>query len=229
MKVLFVAHRLCGSLLSITFFAPSNLFGGPCPVRALVLCLAQFLPCACGFFFTTSTPRQLTSHLSFHAVDTAISYCRILAHNTLQQFQTEHDAHSRRNSHPFHRSLLNTRQTCLTEADTAAAVAVVTVATPTGTKTATLDTAAAPVTTTHPAIMHRMGRTIHPLAREGHQCGGFLGSPCSFAISLFQGFARSLSPRLCLLYLPCRSSVRSRTCCNSVEFSFTVSLLISTS
>lgn len=73
----------------------------------------------------------------------------------------------------------------------AAAVAAVTVATPTGTKTATLDTAAAPttVTTTLPAIMHRMGRTIHPLAREGHQCGGFLGCPCSFAISLTQGYA----------------------------------------
>lgn len=50
--------------------------------------------------------------------------------------------------------------------DMAAAAAVTVAATQTGTKTVTLDTAAAPttVTTTHPANMHRMGRTIHPPA-----------------------------------------------------------------
>ena len=69
--------------------------------------------------------------------------------------------------------------------DTAAAVAVVTAATPTGTKTAILDTAAAPtiITTTHPANMHRMGRTIHPQHGKGISVVVFLGSPYSFAIS----------------------------------------------
>ena len=69
--------------------------------------------------------------------------------------------------------------------DTAAAVAVVTAATPTGTKTAILDTAAAPtiITTTHPANMHRMGRTIHPQHGKGISVVVFLGSPYLYAIS----------------------------------------------
>lgn len=84
------------------------------------------------------------------------------------------------------------------------AAAVVTAATPTGTKTATLDTAAAPtiVTTTLPAIMHRTGRTIHPLAREGISVVELwtvlvhLQSPSSNALRA------DSSPRLRLLHLP---------------------------
>lgn len=73
----------------------------------------------------------------------------------------------------------------------AAAVAVVTVATLAGTIPATLDTAAPPttITTTHPANMHRCGRTIHPQP-GGHQCGGFWAALYPFAISFSQGSTR---------------------------------------
>jgi hypothetical protein len=207
----FVADNVLRPFLSFRWTLP-HLGSAPRTVRR------QTTPVADNFLILTTT----TTHLSheFHSADFAISYCRILAPSTLHQFQTKHDAHSRKNAHPFHRSLLNTRQSCLTEADTAVAAAAVTAATPTGTKTATLDTAAAPttVTTTLPAIMHRTGRTIHPLSTGGHQCVGTLDCPCSFA-SPSSKTLRAEQFRGCACFTClCRSAERSRTCCDSVEF-----------
>lgn len=49
-------------------------------------------------FLSSSPQLQLTSHTSFHSADFAISYCRILAPTTFQQFQTKHDVLSLKRS-----------------------------------------------------------------------------------------------------------------------------------